>query len=86
MYNVSITNQFQPLLLKGRGKVKSISRGDREYQGKLLRLLFRPRIRPLTTYCHYASANTITEHEVPYLFFYLVGVHRVNCTAYVTYT
>jgi hypothetical protein len=33
----------------------------------------------------YTSENTIKEHEVTYSFFHLVGVHRVNCTAYVTY-
>ncbi len=40
IYNVYITNQFQATLLKKEGEgVKSISRGDCEYQGgKLLRL------------------------------------------------
>jgi hypothetical protein len=40
---------FKPLLLKRKGEVKSISRGDCDWQGgKLLRLLsqLRPRIRP----------------------------------------
>ncbi len=39
VYNVYITNQFKPTLLKGRG-VKAVSNGDCEWQGgKLLRLL-----------------------------------------------
>jgi hypothetical protein len=46
MYNVNSTNQLGG---GGVGGVKSVSRGDCEYQGgKLLRLLslLRPRIRP----------------------------------------
>jgi hypothetical protein len=46
----SLQTSFKPLLLKRGGGVKSISRGDFEWQGgKLLRLLsqLRRRIRPL---------------------------------------
>jgi hypothetical protein len=49
VYNVYITNQFQPAFTQGGRGVKSVSRGDSEYQGgKLLRVLsqLRLRIRP----------------------------------------
>ncbi len=53
LYNVYITNHFKPHLLKGGGGgVKSVSRGDCEWQGgKLLKLLSQlsPRIQPLFT-------------------------------------
>ncbi len=48
----ALKTSFKPLLLKGVGGSKSVSRGDCEYQGrKLLRLLpqLRPRIRPVAT-------------------------------------
>ncbi len=39
VYNVNITNQFQPAFTQGGRGVKSVSRGDSEYQGgKLLRV------------------------------------------------
>jgi hypothetical protein len=45
----TLQTSFNPLLIKGRGGLKSVNRGDSEQQGgKFLRLLsqLRPRIRP----------------------------------------